>query len=104
MSRAAEPRTLPTCLEQQDQGCAEKRAASEQKDLSLRSKQCFTLFAQHWRQIQGKLTNLGAFASFEMGNPKQEVCSGCTTGTQKAAPAAPRVLAGSDIATMGRYL
>lgn len=33
----------------------------------------FTLFAQHWRQIQGKLTNLGAFASFEAGNPKPEV-------------------------------
>lgn len=59
------------------------------------SKWCFTLFAQHWKQIQGKLTNLGAFASFEVGNPKQEVRQAarrtCTTGTWKAAPAAPQM-------------
>ena len=41
------------------------------------SKQCFILFAQHWKQIQGKLTNLGAFAPFEVGNPKKDVRSGC---------------------------
>lgn len=62
------------------------------------SKWGFTLFAQHWRQIPGKLTNLGTFASFEVGNLKQEVHQAahgtCTTGMWKVGPAAPWMLWG----------